>query len=177
MYQHNLFHGLLRQHKKFDSEKKFDAFLAYSSADSKLIPEFVERLEKGSPKLRLCFYERNWPVGEVISDLILHSVESSKRTIILMTSNFLKSDWARFELITAIKATSKDKTLRLIIIMYPDVKSTKQLGRKINDYLIFTTYLKRNDPNFWNKLIYAMPHDTTEPEEGADEFELMRLPT
>jgi len=156
-YEHEIFLGLAAR-RELDQNKKFDAFLSFTHQDEELIAEFVDRLENGKHKFRLCFYLRDWLVGESIPDCINQSVKDSRRIIILMTKNFLKSTWGRLEFRMALHATSKDRCKRLIVILYPDVDNFDELDSELRAYMVLNTYLKRDNPNFWNKLIYSMPH-------------------
>ncbi|KAL7740732.1 hypothetical protein ACLKA6_012352 [Drosophila palustris] len=149
-----------------DTDLKVDAFLAFSHVDLELIKEFIQKLEKGPRGYQLCFYQRDWVIGDAISDCILKSIQESKRIIILMTNNFINSSWGRFEFRSAIKATSMDKNKRLIVILYPEVDIDK-LDSELKRYMVYNTYLRRDDPQFWRKLMFAMPHkrvDCEEPE-------------
>ncbi|EDW70156.2 uncharacterized protein Dvir_GJ13648 [Drosophila virilis] len=90
---------------------------------------------------------------------ILKSIEESKRIIILMTKNFKQSAWGRFEFRMAVQATSIDQYKRLIIIVYPEVEDFNDLDSELRTYMKLNTYLRRDDPQFWRKLIFAMPHN------------------
>ncbi|KAH8356834.1 hypothetical protein KR200_010383, partial [Drosophila serrata] len=155
-YEHEICLSLAAR-RDLDQDKRYDAFLAFCHKDEELIEEFVERLEQGKHKFRLCFYLRDWLVGSSIPDCISQSVKDSRRIIILMTDNFLKSTWGRLEFRLALHATSKDRCKRLIVVLYPDVKNFDDLDSELRTYMVLNTYLERNNPNFWNKLIYSMP--------------------
>lgn len=75
-----------------------------------------------------------------------------------MTKNFLKSTWGRLEFRLALHATSRDRCKRLIVVLYPDVEHFDDLDSELRAYMVLNTYLDRNNPNFWNKLMYSMPH-------------------
>ncbi|XP_017081786.2 LOW QUALITY PROTEIN: toll-like receptor 4 [Drosophila eugracilis] len=156
-YEHDVCLSLAAR-RELDESKKFDAFLAFTHKDEALVEEFVEKLEHGRPRFRLCFYLRDWLAGESIADCIGNSVRDSRRIIILMTDNFMKSTWGRLEFRLALHATSKDRCKRLIVVLYPDVKNFESLDSELRTYMVFNTYLERSNPNFWNKLIYSMPH-------------------
>ncbi|XP_030374188.1 protein toll-like [Scaptodrosophila lebanonensis] len=156
MYRNNLCVCCVN-YKELEAKKLYDGFIAYPAVDSELLPEFVDRLENEPHNYRMCIYERDWPVGSVIPDCICNSINNSKRTIILLTKHFLNSNWGRLELRAGIRASSQDRTMRLIIVMYPGV-DTDNLDSELGTYLKFTIHLKREDPNFWHKLLYAMPH-------------------
>ncbi|KAH8312601.1 hypothetical protein KR044_011644 [Drosophila immigrans] len=139
---------------------KNDAFIAFSHVDLEYAEEFVEAFENGAMKYKVCYYHRDWLPGQPIPECILTSIEESKRTIILMTEHFMKSSWGRFEFRSAIKATSNLKHKRLIVILYSGV-DTDNLDSELKSYLKYNTYLSRDDPNFWRKLMFAMPHNHT----------------
>lgn len=156
-YEHDICLSLAAR-QEIDQKKKFDAFLCFTHKDEDLVGEFVERLETCRPRFTLCFYLRDWLLGVSIPDCITRSVKDSRRIIILMTNNFLKSTWGRLEFRLALHATSQDRCKRLIVVLYPEVKNFDDLDSELRTYMVFNTYLKRSDPNFWNKLIYSMPH-------------------
>lgn len=139
-----------------DDLAKFDAFIAYCHLDLELVAQYVEKLENGARKYKLCFYHRDWLPGESISDCILQTIEESKRIIIIMTKQFIESPWGRFEFRSAIRATSVHKLKRLIVILYPGV-DMNNLDSELKAYMKYNTYLRRDDPHFWRKLLYAMP--------------------
>ncbi|KAH8359964.1 hypothetical protein KR093_009792, partial [Drosophila rubida] len=158
LYERNIFINFINRLEPESSNiKKFDAFLAFSHGNIDLIEEYVEKLENGPREFKLCFYQRDWVIGASIPQCILDSIDESKRVIILLTEDFLKSTWGLFELRTAIRATNSDEDKRLIVILYPGVE-IDALDSELRIFLKFNTYLARDDPYFWRKLIYAMPH-------------------
>ncbi|KAH8399613.1 hypothetical protein KR215_005029, partial [Drosophila sulfurigaster] len=158
LYERNLLVNWITQlEPEANKNKKFDAFLAFSHRNLDMVEEYVEKLENGALEFKLCFYQRNWMVGASISQCILESIDESKRIIILLTKEFTKSPWSRFELRTAIQATSGDSQKRLIVILYPEVE-IDSLDSELRTFLKYHTYLQRDDPHFWRKLAYAMPH-------------------
>ncbi|XP_033248762.1 protein toll-like [Drosophila miranda] len=170
-YEHNVCMSIAAQ-REFEKQKKFDAFLSFTHKDEELIKEFVERLETGAYKFRLCFYLRDWLVGVPIPECISQSVKDSKRVIILLTNHFLKSTWGRLEFRLALHATSQDRCKRLIVVLYPEVENFDDLDSELRSYMVLNTYLKRDDPNFWNKLVFSMPHVNVQQEPAPEAIEL-----
>ena len=56
----------------------YDAFVSYSSEDAGFVSEMIAQLEKTPPFYRLCVYERDFEIGNVISECILESINTSR---------------------------------------------------------------------------------------------------
>ncbi|XP_045590749.1 toll-like receptor Tollo [Procambarus clarkii] len=140
-----------------DTDKAFDAFVSYSSKDEVFVTQILApELERGSPAYKLCLHYRDFPVGAYITDTILSAVDTSKRTILILSENFIKSEWCRFEFRSAHHEVLKDRRRRLIVILLGDVPQ-RDLDPDIRLYLKTNTYLKWGDTHFWEKLKFAMP--------------------
>lgn len=159
LYYHNICANCIRRTaENMEFNQRFDGFLAFCHKNFDLVNEYVEQLENGPREFKLCFYQRDWAIGHSIPDCILRSIEDSRRIILLMTNQFIESSWGTFEFRTAIKATSMNTNKRLIIIVYPDVKTFDGLDSELKLYMKYNLYLRRDDPQFWKKLIYWMPY-------------------
>ena len=95
--------------------------------------------------------------GEWIPEQIHRSVSSSKRTIIILSEHFLDSFWGRLEFQAAYHHLLTDKFMRLIIIVKDEVPPAKNMDEELKRYLALNTYLKWNDPHFWDRLRQALP--------------------
>ncbi|XP_044039837.1 toll-like receptor 2 type-2 [Siniperca chuatsi] len=103
-----------RRHRdRADSEAllSFDAFVSYSERDASwvenfLVPELEEPRDNGedsvnprSPRpLTLCLHKRDFLPGHWIVDNIMSAMERSRRTVFILSENFVQSDWCRYEL-------------------------------------------------------------------------------
>lgn len=153
LYYHNICANLIRRTaENMEFYQRFDGFLAFCHKNFDLVNEYVEQLENGPRQFKLCFYQRDWAIGHSIPACILQSIEDSRRIILLMTNEFIKSSWGTFEFRTAIKATSMNPNKRLIIIVYPDVENFEGLDSELKLYMKFNLYLRRDDPQFWKNL-------------------------
>ncbi|KAM4536954.1 toll-like receptor 2 type-2 [Odontesthes bonariensis] len=81
----------------------FDAFVSYSERDAGwvenfLVPELEEPRETGSRPLTLCLHKRDFLPGQWIVDNIMSAIERSRRTVFVLSENFVQSDWCRYEL-------------------------------------------------------------------------------
>ncbi|XP_025419820.1 toll-like receptor Tollo [Sipha flava] len=140
-----------------ERDKLFDAFVSYSSKDEAfVVEELAPILENGDPSYKLCLHYREFPAGGYISDTIVQAVESSKRTIMVLSENFIKSEWCRFEFKSAHHQVLRDKRKRLIVILLGEVPN-KDLDPDIRLYLKTNSYLQWGDKHFWEKLKFALP--------------------
>lgn len=142
--------------EELDKDKLYDAFVSYSHKDQDFVlNELVAKLEE--ERFRLCFHERDWLAGEWIPTQIARSVEESRRTIIVLSSSFLRSEWSMLEFAAAHKQALKDQRIRVIVVLYGEIGSTENLDPDLRAYLEMNTYVKWGDPWFWRKLKYVMP--------------------
>ena len=140
-----------------DRDKLFDAFVSYSSKDEAFVAEeLAPVLEMGNPSYKLCLHYRDFPVGSFIADTIVQAVESSRRTIMVLSENFIKSEWCRFDFKSAHHQVLRDRRRRLILVLVGDVPQ-RDLDPDIRLYLKTNTYLQWGDKLFWEKLRFALP--------------------
>ncbi|KAJ8921595.1 hypothetical protein NQ315_010500 [Exocentrus adspersus] len=137
-----------------DREKLFDAFVSYSSKDEAWVAEVLAPALE--PNYKLCLHYRDFPVGAFLADTIVQAVESSKRTIMILSENFIKSEWCRFEFKSAHHQVLRDRRRRLIVVLLGEVPQ-KDLDPDIRLYLKTNVYLQWGDKLFWEKLRYALP--------------------
>merc|ERR1719427_906989 len=84
-----------------DKDKPYDAFLSYSHADAEYVEdELLRGLEDCDSQLdryKCLIHTRDWNVGDMIPDQILQSVQSSRRTIIVLSTAYIESMWTKLE--------------------------------------------------------------------------------
>ncbi|GFT16556.1 protein toll [Trichonephila clavipes] len=144
--------------EEMDEDKVFDAFVSYSSSDRDVVLMLIDELEQKEPRFQLCIHERNWIPGNPISWNIFNSVHNSKRTILVISKEFLQSMWFQVEFHAAFYQMLEDKIDRLIIIVKGELPPKDTLDKNLQYLLTTKTYLIWEEKWFWEKLKYAMPH-------------------
>ncbi|KAH8242449.1 hypothetical protein KR032_006746 [Drosophila birchii] len=152
-----LFYNAQKDVDKNEREKLFDAFVSYSSKDELFVnEELAPMLEMGAQRYKLCLHQRDFPVGGYLPETIVQAIDSSRRTIMVVSENFIKSEWCRFEFKSAHQSVLRDRRRRLIVIVLGEVPQ-KELDPDLRLYLKTNTYLQWGDKLFWQKLRFALP--------------------
>ncbi|KAI5105873.1 toll-like receptor 13, partial [Silurus meridionalis] len=101
-----------------EDDMKYDAFVSFSSRDEAwVLEELAPRLEEqGHPRLRLCLHSRDFEVGKGIVDNIAECIYSSRRTVCVLTRQYLRSDWCGLEMRIATHRLLEEEKHRLILI-------------------------------------------------------------
>ncbi|KAL0809145.1 hypothetical protein ABMA28_012769 [Loxostege sticticalis] len=138
---------------------EYDAFVSFSQDDAQWVAEqLLPNLEGEPNNYKLCVHYRDWVVGDMIPAQIATSVEQSRRTIIVLTKNFLKSTWAPLEFRAANAHAQRERRARVLVVVLGEIPDCEEMDAELRAYLSTNTYLKWGDPWFWEKLKYAMPH-------------------
>merc|ERR1711915_349729 len=163
-----------------DKEKPYDAFLSYSHHDATfvektLLPGLESEENPKDLKYMCLIHTRDWNVGEMIPDQILESVEKSRRTLIVLSSYYVKSTWSKMEFQEAHNKAMKEQTQRVIIIVHGEMPDIKEMDEDVQKYLKSNTFIRSNDPWFWKKLRYALPKKRCKQKMTSKQKEIQKL--
>lgn len=147
------------EHKGAESKGyKYDAFVSYCHEDNEFVTKLISQLENQPPYLKLCVYERDFEIGAFISDAVQNSINDSKYVVLIISNNFAKSQWCRWETqlaeyhrIFLEDGTSYDP---LVLIRIGEMNS-KYLTMTLKYLLktkIYHMWDERNQDEFWRKL-------------------------
>ncbi|XP_037309119.2 toll-like receptor 21 [Pungitius pungitius] len=156
---------------------KYDAFVSYNSADEQWVMEqLMPNLEGNGSSLKLCLHHRDFELGRDIVDNIVSAVYSSRKTICVVSRNFLKSEWCSLEIQLASYRLFDEHRDVLLLVFLEEI-SQRQVSsyHRMRKVMLKKTYLQwpgsdctnptQAQELFWNQLRRAM-RSGSKPETG-----------
>ena len=142
-----------------EEEKLFDCFISYSKMDESFVTQILApELEYGNPPFRLCLHYRDLPVASgYLSDAIVEAVQASRRSILVISENFLKNEWCRYEFKSAHLEVLRTNQRQNLILVFIGKINAADFDPDIRFWLKRSTFLQWGEKMFWQKLRYAMP--------------------
>ncbi|XP_055868683.1 toll-like receptor 4 [Biomphalaria glabrata] len=132
----------------------YDVFISYAYKDEdfilgSLVPELTER------KLSVLVHGRDFAVGEFIASNIVTAVKESRKTLVVLTRNFLNSTWCNFEMQMANMESVHTGRPVLVFLIKESIPTT-ELTSDLLYYLNKNTYIVYPQGEitdvFWDKL-------------------------
>ena len=138
-------------------DMQYDTFISYLGLDYKWVCfNLLPKLENHNPPYRVCVHDRDFMPGAYIEDNIMEAVQSSRRMIMVLSQNYLKSDGCMLEFRVTHNKVLNDRTNYLILVPYDDV-NISELDEDMKLYIRTNTYLAKFNKSFYDKLLYSMP--------------------
>lgn len=157
IYSNYGFRFFQKSHYPPETERLFDGFVSYCKKDEAFISQILApELECGHPPYRLCLRYRDLPVTEYVAEAISEAIESSHRTIILLSDQYYKSDSCHFELKVAHQECQVNLNHKIIVVVL-DKNSLNHLDADSKLCIRSSPIIHWGDRRFWEKLRYAMP--------------------
>ncbi|XP_004685392.1 PREDICTED: toll-like receptor 2 [Condylura cristata] len=123
----------------------YDAFVSYSEQDSNWVENLlVQELEHFDPPLKLCLHKRDFVPGKWIIDNIIDSIEKSHKTIFVLSENFVKSEWCKYELdFSHFRLFDENHDAVILILLEPiEKKAIPRRFCKLRKVMNTKTYLE-----------------------------------
>ncbi|XP_076750056.1 toll-like receptor 7 [Xylocopa sonorina] len=148
-----------------DRDRLYDCYVCYSPNDEHFVLHTLAvELERGAAGLRLCLHHRDLPCvlrTSASSPVVLEAVDASRRVLIILTRNFLQTEWSRYEFRAALHEALHDRTTQLIIVQAgqcPEVDRDPELRPYLRTAAAILTW---GEKRFWERLRYAIPPANT----------------
>ncbi len=115
--------------------------------------------------LKLCMYHRDFMVGRDLAETIVEGINSSNKTLLILSPAFLQSGWCEFEVRMAKEKLMTERRDSLVIVLYskldrPNGRFPRALARLL-DKKIYIEWTE--DPEgqvlFWRRLVEAISSD------------------
>jgi hypothetical protein len=119
----------------------YDVFVSYSDQNRDwVLNQFIPNIEQRE-SINVCLHERDFQVGFGILENIVSCMDRSRCLLLLISQNFLESQWCQFEMNLAQHRLLETRREKLIMVFLEDIPIKKQ--PKILKYLMRTkTYIK-----------------------------------
>ncbi|CAK6977094.1 toll-like receptor 21 [Scomber scombrus] len=157
-----------RRIREEEENCKYDAFISYNSSDEEWVMEqLLPNLEGNGSSFKLCLHHRDFELGRYIVDNIVSAVYSSRKTICVVSRNFLQSEWCSLEIQLASYRLF-DEHRDVLLLVFLESISERQLSsyHRMRKVMLRKTYLQWpgsdcTDPTqaqdlFWSQLRTAM---------------------
>ncbi|XP_077333194.1 toll-like receptor 2 [Lithobates pipiens] len=158
--------------KVLDREICYDAYVSYSERDSEWVENMMlPLLENGDPPFRICFHKRDFVPGKTIIDNIIDAMETSYKTLFILSEHFVQSEWCKYELeFSHFRLFDENNDTAILVILEPIERSTvPKRFAKLRKLMNTKTYLKwpteeEEQEVFWTNLREALqPEDHYQP--------------
>ena len=134
----------------------FDAYISYSPGDDVFVRQVLAHdLEVGS-KYRICLHHRDLPNNTVVSDTVVRAGEAAQRTIVVLSPNFLKTEWARYDFKSGLLQAVNQGSKKVIFVLVGSLDSC-QRDPNLRLLLKNNIVLQWGDSLFWEKMRYSLP--------------------
>ncbi|XP_070299975.1 toll-like receptor 13 [Salvelinus sp. IW2-2015] len=188
-YSYYVFRSWFGQHwrrlRQKEEHCKYDAFISYNSADEPwVLDQLLPNLEGNGASFRLCLHHRDFELGRNIVDNIVSAVYSSRKTICVVSRNFLCSEWCSLEIqLASYRLFHELRDVLLLIFLEPIPERQLSAYHRMRKVMLKKTYLQWpgsdcTDPVkaqelFWNHLRRALRSGSSrfeEEDEGREEY-------
>jgi hypothetical protein len=117
-----------------ENTKQIKIFISYSRRDKYFVTKLKKSLESFNFKVWLD--EANIKVGESLYERIFNAIKTTDYTLVVLSPNFIKSNFAKEEIEAAFTLQLKNRKRKLIPILLEDCKIPLYLKSKL--YIDFT---------------------------------------
>ena len=124
---------------------QYHAFVAYNENaaedDAWVMNELQPNMEEGPEPLRLCIKSRDFIPGHFLLDSIDESIHQSRKTILLLSPNFVASEWCYHEM-RMVQMRLLDDNLDVIVLVLLDEIPENKMTLSLRQLLCKKEYLK-----------------------------------
>ena len=154
-----------------EREFTYDAFICYSATDSRWVVDQLRPRLEVEDQLRLCIHQRDWIAGRDIVDNVVDSIENSRKTVLIVSNAFARSQWCHFEMTMAQSRLIRDDRDSLVLVVLEEI-AEQYLTTRLRLQLARRTYVEWISDSaigqqlFWAQLRRALAAPSTSVLQG-----------
>ena len=124
---------------------QYHAYVAYNENsaedDDWVMNELQPNMEEGPEPLKLCIKRRDFTPGHFLLDSIDESIHQSRKTIVVLSPNFVASEWCYHEM-RMVQMRLFDENLDVIVLVLLDTIPENKMTLSLRQLLCKKEYLK-----------------------------------
>lgn len=169
-----------RRLREEEENCKYDAFVSYNFSDEHwVLDQLLPNLEGNGSSFKLCLHHRDFEVGRDIVSNIVSAVYGSRKTICVVSRNFLQSEWCSLEIqLASYRLFDEHRDVLLLVFLEPIPDRQLSSYHRMRKVMLKKTYLQwpgsdcidpvQAQDLFWNQLRRALRKGSRlEEEEGC----------
>ncbi|XP_063424065.1 toll-like receptor 4 [Mytilus trossulus] len=146
----------------------YDSFVAYSYNDLNWVKQHLIPKLETLHHLQLCIRDRDFRLGTVFSDHITENIEASRTFLLILSDNFARDKWCKFQLDIANHIGISRGDLAIIPVILKDI-SFNSLNEPIYNVINNTNCMVWSEDGpaselFWKKVVEYFPSSYTKNE-------------
>lgn len=157
-----------RRLREKEENCEYDAFISYNSSDEQwVMDELLPNLEGKGSSFKLCLHHRDFEPGRYIIDNIVSAVYSSRKTVCVVSRNFLRSEWCSMEIqLASYRLFDEHRDVLLLVLLEPISERQLSSYHRMRKVMLQKTYLQwpgsdctnptQAQDLFWNQLRRAI---------------------
>ncbi len=134
--------------------KAYDVFISYAEEDQVWVMDLIDRLEAEGYKT--LFHKRDFLPGMPTTENVGKAVMDSKRTVCVLTPDFVKSAMCNWEFVSVLNNDLLDNKRRLVLLV-KELVPEEDRSLSLRGYMRNYTYIEAWADYFWDRLRYCLP--------------------
>ena len=144
----------------FQTVFQHDAFISYADEDRSIIlGNFISEIEKKS-NLKLCLHDRDFIPGFDIAETIANAIRDSRKTVCIISNNYLSSHWCMYEFNMALmeRIHARDEDNMLILVLLSDL-NIQRAPMSMMELIRSNTYIEFPEDSSYHRLFWSKLSD------------------
>ncbi|XP_069507504.1 toll-like receptor 13 [Ambystoma mexicanum] len=165
-----------KQKRQATAKYTYDAFVSYNKHDEKwVLNDLLPTLEE-QYQWQLCLHHRDFQPGKPILDNIVENIYASRKTICVISEDYLESEWCSSEMqVASFRLFDERKDVLVLIFLEEIPRERLSPYHRMRKLVKKKTYLrwpnKREEiPIFWHKVNMALKTK----DDGAEDNPILR---